>query len=75
MSMINILKEMLAMSESDINSIYNTGFFNDISLAYAKVAMKNTGIDEDLINDVIYEMTYLFDKKTSGEIKECVNKA
>lgn len=71
MGMINILKEILMMSEQDINNIYNTGVFNDISIAYANAAMKNAGIDKDLINDVLYEMQCLFDEKTSVEIKEC----
>ena len=47
---------------------------NDQARAYAKLAMKRAGLDEETIGDVMREMYYLFDILTEEEVEERARK-
>jgi hypothetical protein len=43
---------------------------NDQARAYAKLAMKRAGLDEETIGDVLREMYFLFDMLTEEEAEK-----
>ena len=48
--------------------LFDTGLFNDITRAYCKKAMENTGIPAEQVSEVLSELRSLFDTKSAKEI-------
>lgn len=48
--------------------LFDTGLFNDITRAYCKKAMENTGIPAEQASEVLSELRFLFDTKSAKEI-------
>jgi hypothetical protein len=55
-------------SDSDICELYNSSAFNDITKGYARLALKNTGFDDEQIKMVMDEIRYLHDTKRASEV-------
>lgn len=67
---ITALRVISGKSDSEIAAIFNTGAFNDIVRGYVKKALLNTNLAEELVEDVLGELNYLFDTITAEEAKK-----
>lgn len=65
---IEILDFLAACKPDDIDELYNTGVFNDITAAYARKAMENVGIEPKKIKEVMEEIRWLHDTVTAHDI-------
>lgn len=55
------LKVIDGKSEEEIQAIFGTGAFNNICIDYVRKAMNNVGIDKKKTQEVIDELSWLFD--------------
>lgn len=53
---MNIFNKCLSLSEQEKEQIINTGVFNNITEAYARIAMKEAGMKISDIKQVILEV-------------------
>ena len=65
---IKALEPLVDRSNDEILGIYDTGAFNDVTLAYCRTAMRNCGVEEKVIGSVVEEMKWLFEKKKKKSI-------
>lgn len=65
---IEILEFLATCEPEDIDEIYNTGVFNDITAAYARKSMENVGIETEKIEAAMDEIRWLHDTITAHDI-------
>ena len=58
------------IEESQRYDLFDSSAFNDIVKAYVKLALKNTEIDEEKTEEIMQELRWLFDTKSSKEVLE-----
>ena len=56
-------------TEEDIYRLYNSGAFNDITKGYCRKAMKESGIDDKKIAEVMEHLRWLHDTIAAQDIK------
>ena len=61
---------MGTIEESQRYDLFDSSAFNDIVKAYVKLALKNTEIDEEKTEEIMQELRWLFDTKSSKEVLE-----
>lgn len=62
------LQMVSGKSKEEINALYNTGAFNDITYGYLYAVMQNCGIAEDKQKEMLGELSWLHDIMGAGEI-------
>lgn len=65
---IDALDVLCNKSKADIERIFDTGAFNDICKEYARKAMINYGLDQEMANDIVREIGWLFDTENASQI-------
>lgn len=65
---VTLLSEMYNKSESEINTMANSGMFNSIIEGYCKIVAKDLGVSEKAIND--YNFFKLFDMIPAEEARK-----
>lgn len=65
---IKLLGFLGECSQQDIEELYNSSAFNDITKAYCKKAMQNCGVDAEVINNVLSEIKWLHDTVNASDI-------
>ena len=65
---IKALEPFAERTETEIIQMFDTGAFNNITKAYCKEAMKNCGVNDEIITNVISELKSLFDTIEATEI-------
>lgn len=67
---IKALDIMANCSDSERLALFNTSAFNDVVKGYVKLALDNTGIEEEQRKAIVNEVSYLFDVKTADEAEQ-----
>ena len=58
------------IEKSQRYDLFDSSAFNDIVKAYVRLALKNTEIDEEKTEEIMQELRWLFDTKSSKEVLE-----
>lgn len=56
------------MTNEEIGELYDSGFFNHITIAYVRKALTNLNYSQDQINEVVSELRWLHESRRSDEI-------
>lgn len=67
-------EELMNMSERERLNYYDTGFFNNVTLAYMKRAMEDANIPAEQISDALFNAKLLHDEMSAMAILEYYNK-
>lgn len=62
------LQIVFGKSKEEINALYNTGAFNEITYGYLYAVMQNCDIAEDKQKEMLGELRWLHDIMSAGEI-------
>ena len=61
-------EELMNMSERERLNYYDTGFYNNVTLAYMKSAMEDADIPAEQISDALFNAKLLHDEMSAMEI-------
>lgn len=59
---------VIELTKEEAEEVFNQGNFNDIAVAYAVKALKNIGIDSQMIDTFTNELHRCFDQYTAQEV-------
>lgn len=65
---IKALEPLAERTEQEVLRMFDCGAFNEVTKAYCRLAMQNCGLDKKITNDVLNEISYLFDTVRANEI-------
>lgn len=65
---IRSLEPFSERTNEEIVRMFDSGAFNDVLLAYCRVAMQNCHLDQEKINEVLEEVRWLLDTTGANEI-------
>lgn len=65
---IRIYEFLAECDADDIHTLADSSAFNDIIKAYMRAAMQAAGLDEDTRSDVMSQMRWILDERTSKEV-------
>lgn len=65
---IKALEPFAERTEQEVLRMFDSGAFNEVTKAYCKLAMQNCGLDAKITNDVLSEISYLFDTVSANEL-------
>jgi len=69
-----IIKEMFSKTNDELEVIFNTGVFNEITKGYCLLALKKVGANKKLKQNVIDAFYSVFDLSSSSDALEALNK-
>lgn len=64
---INALEYLAGADDQTIYELFDSSAFNDIVKGYVKLALANTGTDEEQAKAIMQELRFLFDTKGAAE--------
>lgn len=59
---------VIELSKAESAEVFNQGMFNDIAVAYAVKALKNIGIDNQMMESFTNELHRCLDEYTAQEV-------
>lgn len=62
------LQMVSGKSKEEINALYNTGAFNEITYGYLYAVMQHCDIAEDMQKEMLGELSWLHDTMSAAEI-------
>ena len=65
---VKVLDFLSTCTLEDIYRLVDTSAFNDIIVAYTKMAMKNAGVEEEKMENALVELKCLFDTKSASDV-------
>lgn len=66
---IKIYDFLSTLDKQDINILFDSGAFNDITKCYCKVAMDNCGIDREIAKNVLNNISELYNYENAENIQ------
>lgn len=66
---MNLICAYLKKTTDDLNTEFDLGYYNDICIGYALIALKKAGADSQLIKNVAESFDCVFDEKTAAEAR------
>lgn len=70
---INALEYLAGADDQTIYELFDSSAFNDIVKGYVKLALDNTGTDEEQAKAIMQELRFLFDTKGAAEAERYYN--
>lgn len=70
---IKALDIMANCSDNERLALFDTSAFNDVVIGYVKLALDNSGIEDEQRKAIVNEVSYLFDVTTANEAEEYYN--
>lgn len=65
---------VIELSKAESAEVFNQGLFNEISVAYAVMALRNIGVDSQTRDKFIAEINRCFDQYTAEEVQKITRK-
>lgn len=65
---VKIFEFLMDLEEEDIETLFDSGAFNEIAKAYTKKALDNTGQTLENRNAIVKELKFLFENRSASEI-------
>ena len=66
---MKIICSYLDKTIDDLNTEFDLGYYNDICIGYALIALKKAGADSQLIKNVVDGFDLVFDEKNAAEAR------
>lgn len=67
---VQLMRELFSRNKEEINEIFNSGVFNEITEAYMTVSLIELGLDAEIINKAKAVLRKKMDEMTAGEVQK-----
>ncbi len=66
---LELMQDMFSKNKEEINQMYNSGMFNEITEGYLVKVLQNLNSSKELIEKAVTELHHCQDRYTAGEIR------
>lgn len=66
---LKLMEQMFSKSREEINEMYNSGMFNDITEGYFIKVLENLDADKEFIEQALEELHHCHDTYRAGEVR------
>lgn len=67
---VQLMRELFSRNKEEINEIFNSGVFNEITEAYMTVSLIELGLNAEIINKAKAVLRKKMDEMTAGEVQK-----